>query len=158
MTPFLQLYGATMQGPFKPTRSNDQSRLDTAKTAEVRLQVCLSRICHTGIKSFLTGKTSHVKPSPCGACPEGRRTRVTQWLETKDKDKTGCYKRDRAGTGHRWCMDNLTRQSPSTSEIHTFSSPRQRRLSSYSACRSWKGFCTPGRVITEIEKEQLKTY
>lgn len=78
MTPFLQLCGATMLGSFKPTKTNDQSRLDTAKTAEIRLKVCLSRVCHTGIKSFLTGKMSHVKPSPGGVCPEGRRTRVNQ--------------------------------------------------------------------------------
>lgn len=38
---------------------------------------------HTGIKSFFAGKLSHVMPSPCGECPEGRRTRVTQWLESR---------------------------------------------------------------------------
>lgn len=38
---------------------------------------------HTGIKSFFAGKLSHVMPLPCGECPEGRRTRVTQWLESR---------------------------------------------------------------------------
>lgn len=47
--------------------------------------VCLSGVPHTEIKSFLAGGTSHVLPSPCAACPEGRRTRVTQWLETTDE-------------------------------------------------------------------------
>lgn len=35
---------------------------------------------HTGTVSFLKGKTSQVNPSPRGTCPEGRRTRVNQWL------------------------------------------------------------------------------
>lgn len=43
----------------------------------IRLQFVYSG-CHTGIESLLTSKKSHVKPSPCGGCPEGRRTRVTQ--------------------------------------------------------------------------------
>lgn len=50
-------------------------------------KTCLSGVCHTGTKSFLAGKASHVKPSQSGVCPEGRRTRVTQWLEAKDKAK-----------------------------------------------------------------------
>lgn len=76
----MQLNGASEPGSLKPTRTNDQCGFKTA-----RLYVCLSGVCHTEIKSFLAGKTSHVLPSPCGVCPEGRRTRVTQWLKTKDK-------------------------------------------------------------------------
>lgn len=105
---------------------NDQSGFKTAWVVHLP-----EWVCHTQIKSFVAVKVSQILPSPCGLCPEGRRTRVTQWLKTNDEPNVLSIHRYKA----KWIFQILQRQ--------TFSFLRPERLSSYSACRSYKGFCKP---------------
>lgn len=43
-------------------------------------------------------------------------------------------------------VSKATKQHEYSKQYHTFSFPHPERLSSYSAFRSYKGFCTPGRA------------
>lgn len=123
-------------------RNNNFIGLIPGNTANGWMQVFLRRMRHTGTTSFLAGKMSHVTPSPWGVCPEGRRTRVTQWLKTKKPGKK--VKEKYTAALIMWSNRKDGRQ--------TFSSPRRRRLSSYSVCRNYKDFDKPGGAIRNVLK------
>lgn len=82
-------------GILSANQNNSNIGLIPGNTANGWMQVFPRRVRHTGTTSFLAGKISHVTPSPWGVCPEGRRTRVTQWLKTRKSGKKMLRKRTR---------------------------------------------------------------
>lgn len=130
-------------GILSANQNNSNIGLIPGNTANGWMQVFPRRVRHTGTTSFLAGKISHVTPSPWGVCPEGRRTRVTQWLKTRKSGKKNVKEKYEAAL-IMWSNRKKVRQ--------TFSSPRQRRLSSYSACRNYKDFDKPGGAIRNVLK------